>query len=102
MLQGASEAVRDTLLRRLPLRDRKTGVALRLAPIWSPFNTAWALNVSSGMSAFPPLKEAKRKCSPHLRTTLLSSRAEDFHLRALPKPCVNLSTHTAPDVRPFP
>jgi hypothetical protein len=33
---------------------------------------------------------------------ILSSRAEDFHLRALPKPCVNLSTHTAPDVRPFP
>jgi hypothetical protein len=34
--------------------------------------------------------------------TRMSSRAEDFHLRALPKPCVNLSTHTAPDVRPFP
>src|SRR5438874_3161469 len=29
----------------------------------------------------------------------LSSRAEEFHLRALPKPCVNLSIHTAPDVR---
>ena len=32
----------------------------------------------------------------------MSSRAEEFHLRALPKPCVNLSIHTAPDVRPFP
>jgi phosphate:Na+ symporter len=32
----------------------------------------------------------------------LSSRAEEFHLRALPKPCVNLSIHTAPDVRPLP
>jgi hypothetical protein len=36
------------------------------------------------------------------RLVLLSSRAEEFHPRALPKPCVNLSTHTAPDVRPFP
>ena len=32
----------------------------------------------------------------------LTSCAEEFHLRALPKPCMNLSTYTAPDVRPFP
>ena len=32
----------------------------------------------------------------------LSSRPEDSHLRALPDPYVNLSIHTAPDVRPFP
>jgi hypothetical protein len=31
-----------------------------------------------------------------------SSRPEDSHLRALPDPYVNLSIHTAPDVRPFP
>ena len=31
-----------------------------------------------------------------------SSRPEEFHLRALPEPCVNLSIHTAPDVRPLP
>ena len=30
------------------------------------------------------------------------SRAEEFHLRALPEPYVNLSIHTAPDVRPLP
>src|SRR5262245_9784894 len=35
-----------------------------------------ALSVGSGMSAFPPLKEAKRKCSPHLRTTLLTDTVE--------------------------
>src|SRR2546430_17230012 len=34
--------------------------------------------------------------------TRLSSRPEESHPRALPKPCVNLSIHTAPDVRPFP
>lgn len=39
---------------------------------------------------------------PWVPSTRLSSRAEEFHLRALPKPCVNLSIHTAPDVRPFP
>jgi hypothetical protein len=32
----------------------------------------------------------------------MSSRPEESHPRALPKPCVNLSIHTAPDVRPFP
>ena len=32
----------------------------------------------------------------------MSSRAEELHLRALPEPYVNLSIHTAPDVRPLP
>src|SRR5215510_8798840 len=32
---------------------------------------------------------------------LLSSRPEEFHLRALPEPCMTLSSHTAPDVRPL-
>src|ERR1700680_4768605 len=32
----------------------------------------------------------------------LSSGPEDFHLRALPEPYVNLSIHTAPIVRPLP
>jgi hypothetical protein len=36
------------------------------------------------------------------QTALMSSRAEEFHLRALPEPCLNLSIHTAPDVRPLP
>jgi hypothetical protein len=35
------------------------------------------------------------------KATRLSSRAEESHLRALPEPCVNLSIHTAPDVRPL-
>ncbi len=34
--------------------------------------------------------------------TKMSSRPEDFHLQALPEPCMTLSSHTAPDVRPFP
>jgi hypothetical protein len=34
--------------------------------------------------------------------TLMSSGPEDFHLRALPEPYVNLSIHTAPVVRPLP
>ena len=36
------------------------------------------------------------------RIVTLSSRPEESHPRALPDPCVNLSIHTAPDVRPFP
>jgi hypothetical protein len=38
----------------------------------------------------------KGNCSVHVES------AEEFHLRALPDPCVNLSIHTAPDVRPLP
>jgi fatty-acyl-CoA synthase len=33
---------------------------------------------------------------------IMSSRPEEFHLRALPEPCMTLSSHTAPDVRPLP
>ena len=33
---------------------------------------------------------------------LWASRPEESHPRALPDPCMNLSIHTAPDVRPFP
>jgi len=32
----------------------------------------------------------------------LSSRPKEFHLRALLEPCMTLSSHTAPDVRPLP
>ena len=32
----------------------------------------------------------------------MSSRPEEFHLWALPEPCMTLSSHTAPDVRPLP
>src|SRR6202035_1727313 len=37
-----------------------------------------------------------------VKTTQMSSGPEDFHLRALPEPYVNLSIHTAPIVRPLP
>jgi hypothetical protein len=46
------------------------------------------------MSAMPP-KASKPE------STRMSSRPEESHPRALPKPCVNLSIHTAPDVRPL-
>src|ERR1700682_2266768 len=39
---------------------------------------------------------------PTVKTTRMSSGPEDFHLRALSRPYVNLSIHTAPIVRPFP
>ena len=31
----------------------------------------------------------------------VSSRPEEFHLRALPEPCMTLASHTAPDVQPL-
>ena len=34
--------------------------------------------------------------------TAMSSRPGDFHPEALPEPCMTLSSHTAPDVRPLP
>jgi hypothetical protein len=42
MPQRAYWGGQATILRRLALRDRKTGVALRHVPIRSPFHTAWA------------------------------------------------------------
>jgi len=39
---------------------------------------------------------------PSARAPPLASRPEELHLRALPEPCVTLSSHTAPDVQPLP
>jgi hypothetical protein len=36
------------------------------------------------------------------KTTRMTSRPREFHPRALPEPCMTLSSHTAPDVRPLP
>jgi hypothetical protein len=39
---------------------------------------------------------------PSAKIMVVSSRPEEFHPQALPEPCMNLSIHTAPDVRPLP
>src|SRR5450631_2356436 len=51
---------------------------------------------------FPSATAACRSTLPRERFSPLSSGPEDFHLRALPEPYVNLSIHTAPIVRPLP
>jgi hypothetical protein len=49
------------------------------------------------------VKFLRRRCSiSKAAISGLTGRPEAFHLRALPKPYVNLSIHTAPDVRPLP
>src|SRR5262249_7940314 len=66
---------------------------------------------TSAFGAMPKVSD----CAPHFRlldysrptrlvpgTSKMTSRPKDFHLRALPDPCMNLSIHTAPDVRPLP
>ncbi len=50
-------------------------------------------------SALPPGSDVAD--SPGIRG-VLSSRLGESHPQALPEPYVNLSAHTAPDVRPFP
>ena len=50
------------------------------------------------LSAMPPIATV---VAAMRRTQQRSSRPEEFHLQALPEPCVNLSIHTAPDVRPL-
>ena len=46
-----------------------------------------------------PLRNAMARGGIKNRPLLeLASYAEESHLRVLPEPCVNLSTHTAPDV----
>jgi hypothetical protein len=53
------------------------------------------------LSAFGA-KRTSRERSERADLTKMSSRPEEFHLRALPEPCMTLSSHTAPDVRPLP
>ena len=52
-------------------------------------------SITAAIGARPGIANivARRDCA---------SRAEEFHPRALPEPYVNLSIHTAPDVRPLP
>ncbi len=52
--------------------------------------------ISSALPPAPDVADVPGECLN------LSSHAEGFHLRVLPEPCVKLSLHTAPDVRPFP
>src|SRR5262245_17984390 len=63
---------------------------LALFPIWIAQRPASGYNVTFIVS------------NALQRRSKLSSRPEEFHLRALPEPCRNLSIHTAPDVRPLP
>ena len=56
---------------------------------------------SKVVSAFKGLRTWQR-CKIMLGQQRLSSRPEESHLRSLPEPYVNLSIHTAPDVRPLP
>jgi hypothetical protein len=59
--------------------------------------------VVAGRPGEGPLIEPTPAVQPSRPEQLfMSSRPEDSHLRALPDPYVNLSIHTAPDVRPFP
>jgi hypothetical protein len=48
-----------------------------------------------------PLLSESGQTRARLYCPLWSSRPEEFHLQALREPCVNLSIHTAPDVRPL-
>jgi hypothetical protein len=53
-----------------------------------------ALVLDSGHQSGPPADMTD--------PTKMSSRPEEFRLQALPEPCMTLSSHTAPDVRPLP
>src|SRR3981189_401583 len=53
------------------------------------------------MSALRPLSGERRTLSRHRRMTESVESPGGISPRALPKPCVNLSIHTAPDVRPL-
>src|SRR5262249_34834253 len=61
-----------------------------------------ALPRRNKLAARLPLSAEHLSCSGHHRNADLSSRPEELHHRALPEPCMTLSSHTAPDVRPLP
>ena len=82
------------------LAERRGGLD---GPLLGPSPRAhqsWAkVRLSAGFVRFTP---STRRGAEGLVSSLLSSHAEEFHLRVLLEPYVNLSAHSAPDVRPFP
>jgi hypothetical protein len=64
-----------------------------------PFLGQTIADGNQNLSAVTPIADKMLRCRD---CPLRSSRPEEFHLQALPEPCVNLSIHTAPDVRPLP
>src|SRR6516225_7237545 len=81
----------ENALTQTPAPSRASGFVLR------------RILVIAGRSGEGLLTEPTAAAQVREREPLfMSSRPEDSHLRALPDPYVNLSIHTAPDVRPFP
>jgi hypothetical protein len=83
---------------------KQPSLCLRLrAPYFYPDRAYSAspemLTMSISLPVFPATADSKEDAAARRGR---SSRAEELHLRALPEPYVNLSIHTAPDVRPFP
>src|SRR3977135_3075233 len=111
---GEVEALNTPTIRRLTPSCRHQLSALARSP-WMPF----ALAELSGLATRGDHGTAgEQPPQPHLygsdlggiapsddptfASLLSSSRPEEFHPQALPEPCMNLSIHTAPDVRPLP
>src|SRR6266404_2593933 len=98
--------IRTNPLESLDTRSGKQRVAARGKAISAtgtgspPTAVAFGKGARHMCSLYVPIKPAV----PIEETgrQVMSSRPEDSHLRALPDPYVNLSIHTAPDVRPFP
>jgi len=68
-----------------------------LRALVEPFLRTWQFDATD-----PDRAKLQSKWTNDLLEGTVSSRAEELHLRALPEPYVNLSIHTAPDVRPLP
>src|SRR5215467_13629544 len=69
------------------------GICLKACP-------PYVARASTALASLP--KQQFGGAALNCRNKGSSSRPEDSHLRALPDPYVDLSIHTAPDVRPFP
>ena len=84
---------------RVPSRQRRASVNFRFSDHLNGLLMADLGRVPAARSL--SLRPSRSRAS-NSEPLFLSSCPEDSHLRALPDPYVNLSIHTAPDVRPFP
>ena len=85
------------------------GVSLGLSSpvaINGPVNSAGSFSATIGagfhsLGVWDPVLTYLGVASPFGGTVPLASRPGEFHPQALLEPCLNLSVHTAPDVRPL-
>jgi hypothetical protein len=104
-VEGSTPEVAAIVIERPRKPACRIGEGLHCGAVYRPADDDGSRRTSpvAGRPAEGLLTQPTAVARPGARELVfMSSRPEGSHLRALPDPYVNLSIHTAPDVRPFP